>query len=121
MHHFALPRRLRRRGDQPLSRLRDAGRRCTSDLPGELSADKAVKRYIKAIGKGLLKVMSKMGISTYQSLLRRADLRGHRPERATSSTSTSPAPPAAIEGIGLIEIAEEAVRMHRAAFGDEPV
>jgi glutamate synthase (NADPH/NADH) large chain len=32
-------------------------------------ADKyeAVERYIKAIGKGLLKVMSKMGISTYQS------------------------------------------------------
>ena len=37
------------------------------DLPGELSADKAITNYIKAIGKGLSKVMSKMGISTYMS------------------------------------------------------
>ena len=31
------------------------------------SPDEIIRRYIKAIGKGLLKVMSKMGISTYQS------------------------------------------------------
>jgi glutamate synthase (NADPH/NADH) large chain len=38
------------------------------ELPGKPSDDKEiVKKYIKAIGKGLLKVMSKMGISTYQS------------------------------------------------------
>jgi glutamate synthase (NADPH/NADH) large chain len=36
-------------------------------LAEEVSRDEAVKRYIKAVGKGLLKVMSKMGISTYQS------------------------------------------------------
>src|SRR6202007_675472 len=36
-------------------------------LPGSLSDYEVVKRYIKSIGKGLLKVMSKMGISTYQS------------------------------------------------------
>ena len=33
----------------------------------ELAAEKAQTNYIKAIGKGMLKVMSKMGISTYQS------------------------------------------------------
>jgi glutamate synthase (NADPH/NADH) large chain len=33
----------------------------------EVDRDEVVKRYIKAIGKGILKVMSKMGISTYQS------------------------------------------------------
>jgi len=33
----------------------------------KLAAYEVVKRYIKAIGKGILKVMSKMGISTYQS------------------------------------------------------
>ena len=38
-----------------------------ADLPGKLDKKEIVKRYIKAIDKGLLKVMSKMGISTYQS------------------------------------------------------
>ncbi len=33
------------------------------------------KNFLKAIDKGILKVMSKMGISTYQSVLRRADIR----------------------------------------------
>ena len=36
-------------------------------LPEKLSYVDAQRRYIKAVGKGLLKVMSKMGISTYQS------------------------------------------------------
>ena len=36
-------------------------------LPGKLDDKEIVKRYIKSIGKGILKVMSKMGISTYQS------------------------------------------------------
>jgi glutamate synthase (NADPH/NADH) large chain len=38
------------------------------EFPTEVDQyEEVVKRYIKAIGKGLLKVMSKMGISTYQS------------------------------------------------------
>ncbi len=32
------------------------------DLPGNLSADKAIYNYVKAIGKGLSKIMSKMGV-----------------------------------------------------------
>ena len=36
-------------------------------LPGDLSPEKANKNFVKAIGKGLQKVMSKMGISTYMS------------------------------------------------------
>src|SRR5215208_1692068 len=35
-------------------------------LPGKLDDKETIKRYIKSVGKGLLKVMSKMGISTYQ-------------------------------------------------------
>ena len=38
-----------------------------ADLPEDLSEADISKRYIKAVGKGLLKVFSKMGISTYQS------------------------------------------------------
>ena len=37
------------------------------EFPAEVDGYEAVKRYIKSIDKGLLKVMSKMGISTYQS------------------------------------------------------
>ena len=36
-------------------------------LPQKLDDKEVVKRYIKSVGKGLMKVMSKMGISTYQS------------------------------------------------------
>jgi glutamate synthase (NADPH) large chain len=35
--------------------------------PTDVAADKAIKNYIKAVNKGVLKVMSKMGISTLQS------------------------------------------------------
>ena len=37
------------------------------DLDEEVTAEEIKKRYIKAIGKAILKVMAKMGISTYQS------------------------------------------------------
>ena len=36
-------------------------------LPGDLSAEKAIANYVKAVGKGLSKIMSKMGVSTYMS------------------------------------------------------
>ncbi len=48
-----------------------------AQLPGELSAYEAGKRYIKAVNKGLRKVMSKMGISTYHVVQRRPDFRSH--------------------------------------------
>ena len=39
----------------------------SAGLPGALSADKAIYNYVKAVGKGLSKIMSKMGVSTYMS------------------------------------------------------
>ena len=51
------------------------------DLPGDLNADKAIYNYVKAIGKGLSKIMSKMGVSHLHELLRRPAVRGHRPEQ----------------------------------------
>ncbi|MBP7080748.1 MAG: glutamate synthase subunit alpha, partial [Rhodocyclaceae bacterium] len=80
----------------------------------------ATKNYIKAVGKGLMKVMSKMGISTYQSYC------GAQVFEAVGLTSAFVAryftgTPSKIEGIGLAEIAEEAVRTHRAAFSEDPV
>ncbi len=89
------------------------------DSAGTDSA-KAVYNYVKAIGKGLSKIMSKMGISTYMSYcgaqifeavgLSRELVDGYFP-----GTSTQ------VGGIGIFEVAEESIRNHTAAFGDDPL
>ena len=78
------------------------------------------KNYVKAVGKGILKVMSKMGISTYQSycgaqIFDAVGLNSAFVERYFTGTAST------IEGIGLAQVAEEAVRRHAQAFGDNPI
>jgi len=90
------------------------------DLPGELGAKKAIQNYIKAVGKGLQKVMSKMGISTYMSycgaqIFEAVGLSRELVDKYFTGTSTQ------VEGIGVFEVGEEALRMHRDAFGDSPL
>ena len=80
----------------------------------------AQDNYIKAVGKGLFKVMSKMGISTYQSycgaqIFEAVGLNQGFINQYFRGTSTN------IEGIGIKEIAEEMSRIHQKAFGDDPV
>jgi glutamate synthase (NADPH) large chain len=90
------------------------------DLPGDLSADKAIYNYVKAIGKGLSKIMSKMGVSTYMSYCGAQLFEAIGLNSATISkyfTGT----PSRVEGIGVFEVAEEAIRMHKAAFGANPL
>ncbi len=90
------------------------------DLPGDLDADKAIYNYVKAVGKGLSKIMSKMGVSTYMSYCGAQLFEAIGLDSGTVSkyfTGT----PSKVEGIGVFEIAEEAIRMHRAAFSDDPV
>ncbi len=89
-------------------------------FPKEVSDDEVVYRYIKAVGKGILKVMSKMGISTYQSycgaqIFDAIGLSSEFVEKYFFGTATS------IEGVGLTEIAEETVTRHTAAFGKDPI
>ena len=89
-------------------------------LPDDVSIADAHTRYIKAIDKGMLKVMSKMGISTYQSYCGAQifDAVGLSSQFIASYfTNTA----SAIEGVGLEEIAQETVNRHQAAFGDDPV
>ena len=89
-------------------------------LPQKLDEKEIVKRFIKSVGKGLMKVMSKMGISTYQSYCGAQifDAIGLKSDFvATYFTGTH----TRIEGVGLTEIAEETVRRHRDAFGDSPI
>ena len=86
----------------------------------ELAPAEVQKNYIKAVGKGILKVMSKMGISTYQSycgaqIFDAVGLSGDFVESYFTGTATT------IEGVGLKEVAEETVRRHAQAYGDNPL
>ncbi|MBL8470727.1 MAG: glutamate synthase large subunit [Rhodocyclaceae bacterium] len=92
----------------------------SDQLPSGLATKEANKRFIKAVCKGLNKVMSKMGISTYQSycgaqIFETIGLSSEFVARYFRGTATL------VEGIGLSEVAEEALRTHQAAFGDDPV
>ena len=88
----------------------------------DMAADRytANKNFVKAISKGLYKVMSKMGISTYQSYcggqrFEAIGLNSAFVDQYFTGTATN------IQGIGLDQVAEEAVRLHTAAFGTDPV
>src|SRR4051812_30963967 len=92
--------------------------RVENDLP--LTAEEVQKNYIKAVGKGILKVISKMGISTYQSycgaqIFDAVGLASDFVEKYFTGTATT------IEGVGLQEIAQEAVKRHKNAYGDNPI
>jgi len=92
----------------------------TANFPAEVDEATAIKRFIKAVDKGLLKVMSKMGISTYQSycgaqIFDAVGLAQGFVDAYFAGTTTR------VEGVGLDEIARETVRRHKLAFGDAPV
>jgi glutamate synthase (NADPH/NADH) large chain len=89
-------------------------------FPKEVDEKEVVKRYIKSIDKGLLKVMSKMGISTYQSycgaqIFDALGLSSDFVERYFSGTTTQ------IEGVGLDEISKETFTRHNDAYSDVPI
>ncbi|WP_162910986.1 glutamate synthase-related protein [Azohydromonas sediminis] len=90
------------------------------DLPGDLKPEKAIANYIKAVGKGLSKIMSKMGISTYMSycgaqIFEAIGLQKEFVDKYFRGTASQ------VGGIGVFEVAEEAIRLHKAAFGNDPV
>ncbi|MGB3500238.1 MAG: glutamate synthase large subunit [Mesorhizobium sp.] len=90
------------------------------EVPKEVDAYEVVHRYIKSIGKGILKVMSKMGISTYQSycgaqIFDAVGLSSEFVDKYFTGTATT------IEGAGLREISLDTVHRHGEAFGDDPV
>ncbi len=90
------------------------------EIDEDLTRDEAITRYMKALDKGMLKVMSKMGISTYQSycgaqIFDAVGLKSDFLAKYFTGTNSR------IEGIGLAEIATETVKRHSAAFGNAPV
>ncbi|MDQ1815341.1 glutamate synthase-related protein [Massilia sp. CCM 9210] len=89
-------------------------------MSGEMSGDTAIYNYTKAVGKGLMKVMSKMGISTYMSycgaqIFEVIGLNKSLVDKYFKGTSSN------VEGIGVFEVAEEALRLHTLAFGNDPL
>ena len=89
-------------------------------FPSEVNENEITQRFIKAINKGFLKVMSKMGISTYQSycgaqIFDAIGLSSEFISQYFTGTSTQ------IEGIGLYEISKETVDRHREAYSDIPI
>ena len=96
-----------------------------SDLIGngrvpKMAFDKAVKNYIKAINKGLLKTMSKMGISTVQSyrgaqIFEAIGLDKKFVDKYFTGTASR------IGGIGLDIVAKETSIRHHNAFPERPV
>ena len=87
---------------------------------GELAGtvESAHAKYVKAVGKGLLKVLSKMGISTLQSycgaqIFEAVGLAPSLVDRHFTGT------PSRIGGIDLTTVGEETLRRHAAAFAPE--
>jgi glutamate synthase (NADPH) large chain len=84
-------------------------------LPEGLTVDKAIYNYNKAVSKGLLKTMAKMGISTLQSyrgaqIFEAVGLHEEVIEKYFTGT------PSRISGVKLDVLAEEAISRHRFAY-----
>ena len=82
---------------------------------GKFADEKLVANYVKAVGKGMLKVMSKMGISTLQSykgaqIFEAIGLNKDVIERCFTSTASK------IEGVGFDALAKEALRRHEIGY-----
>src|SRR5439155_872915 len=85
----------------------------------DLDAQQAVDNFRAAVEAGLLKIMSKMGISTLSAyrgaqIFEAIGIDGEVIEHYFYGT------PSRLGGVGLKEIAEDVLKRHGAAFGDEP-
>jgi glutamate synthase domain-containing protein 2/glutamate synthase domain-containing protein 1/glutamate synthase domain-containing protein 3 len=88
-------------------------------LPAKMEPTQIADNYIAAVKKGILKVMSKMGISTLRSytgaqLFEAIGLNRGVIDKYLTGTSSR------IAGVGLDEIAQEAISRHKAAFEPRP-
>ncbi len=93
-----------------ISDLRNSGA-----ISADISEEEAHANFVKGINKGLLKVMSKMGISTIQSyrgshLFEAIGLASDFTEKFFTGTASR------LQGIGLAEVAEETLKRHRVAY-----
>ena len=121
VHHFALLGGYGAEAVHPYLAFETLSSLADQKLMGaDIDGKKACKNFVKAIGKGLKKVMSKMGISTYMSytgaqIFEAVGLSQSLVDKYFSGTTSN------VGGIGVFEVAEEALRMHRAAFSRDAV
>ncbi|HEU0197940.1 MAG TPA: glutamate synthase-related protein [Nevskiaceae bacterium] len=113
VHHFALLGGYGAEAIHPYLAL-ETVREIGAAEPG-LTPELAVEHYKKAVAKGLKKVMSKMGISTWMSycgaqIFEAIGLNHSLIEKYFHGTASR------VEGIGVFEVAEEALRLHQSAF-----
>ncbi|MEG1832199.1 MAG: glutamate synthase-related protein [Burkholderiaceae bacterium] len=118
-HHFALLAGYGAEAVHPYLAM-DTLRDLYQNAPGGIDAEHAIKNYIKAVGKGLNKVMSKMGISTYMSycgaqIFEAVGLADDLVAKYFRGTASK------VGGIGLFDVMDEAIRLHVAAFSHDPV
>ena len=85
-----------------------------------VKADYAVKNYNKAIAKGILKIMNKIGISTLHSY-RAAQIFEILGLSKTFSAKYFPYTPSRIDGIGLMEIEKEIKKRYKNAFPNSKI
>ncbi|MBE7380846.1 MAG: glutamate synthase large subunit [Leptolyngbya sp. SIO1E4] len=88
-------------------------------LMPDISVEKAHKNYVKAVVKGVIKIASKIGISTIQSyrgaqIFEALGLNQAVIDKYFTWTASR------IQGVGLDVLAEEAIQRHRHAFPDRP-
>jgi len=115
VHHFALLIGYGAAAVNPYLALESVAEMVRDGLLGEVSEREAFRRYLKAASKGVLKVMSKMGISTVASytgaqVFEAIGLDRGLVDRYFHGT------PSRLGGIGLAELAEEVARRHRYAY-----
>ena len=121
VHHFALLGGYGAEAVHPYLALETVLQTAESgQLGATVDGHKAIKNFVKAVGKGLRKVMSKMGISTYMSytgaqIFEAIGLSTPLIDKYFNGT------PSNVGGIGLFEVAEEAIRTHNNAFSGDPV
>lgn len=120
VHHFALLAGYGAEAIHPylaLEILADIAGQEQPALP-KLPVDKAIARFIEAIGQGLQCVMAQMGISTYMSytgsqIFEAIGLSPYVVDKYFKGTVSN------IGGIDIFDLAKEALLLHRLAFGQE--
>ena len=116
VHHFALLVGYGATAINPYLAFETLESLADSDLLEGVSYEEGAKNYVKAVGKGLLKVISKMGISTLFSycgaqIFEAVGLNRELVDEHFTGTASR------VGGVGLAEIAREVLERHGRAFG----
>lgn len=118
VHHFALLLGYGASAINPYLALETVREMSASGLLTVTDGKKAEVNYIKAVVKGIVKVLSKMGISTIQSYQGAQIFEAVGLSQAVI-TNYFTWTPSRLEGIGLAEIAHEAALRHKKGFDDD--